>query len=153
MQVCPATDLANVQAACNAGAESTSCTSFFQFEKTADPSCYSCLETFNIDYNVEPSGIFKCLAPFVGSQCNQETGCADACSAASCAACPAAGVSSCEQTVLGGVLNGGPAGQCTSYLTNLTCVFNALQGEGSFCQPFAGYGDWLQAVGQYYCGQ
>ena len=50
-------------------------------------------------------------------------------------------------------LNNNPTGQCSEYLTNLTCVFNALQGEGSFCQPFGGYGDWLQAVGQFYCGQ
>ncbi len=147
------TDLANVQEACNAGAESTSCTSFFAFEKTADPSCYSCLQNFNIDYNVDPAGIFKCLAPFVGSQCNQETGCADDCAEKSCAACPMAALTSCEDTVLGGILNGGPSGQCSGYLSDLTCVFNGLQGTGSFCEPFAGYGDWLLSVGTYYCGQ
>ena len=101
--VCPATDLANLDEACNAGQSSTPCTSFFQFEKTSNPSCYSCLQPFNIDFNVSPQGIFECLAPFVGSQCNGETGCADLCSQDSCSMCPSAGVSACEQTVLGGI--------------------------------------------------
>jgi hypothetical protein len=81
------------------------------------------------------------------------TGCADLSAEQSCAMCPAAGVSACEGDVLGGLENNNPTGQCSAYLTNLSCVFNALEGTGSFCEPFAGYGDWLQAVGQYYCGE
>jgi hypothetical protein len=44
---------------------------------------------------------------------------------------------------------------CSTYYDGAQCIDNAFFGQGSFCDPNQGsglFGDWLQPVGQYYCG-
>jgi hypothetical protein len=44
---------------------------------------------------------------------------------------------------------------CASYYDGAQCIDNAFFGQGSFCDPNQGtglFGDWLEPVGQYYCG-
>jgi hypothetical protein len=44
---------------------------------------------------------------------------------------------------------------CASYYNGAQCIDNAFFGQGSFCNPNQGdgeFGDWLLPVGQYYCG-
>lgn len=142
--VCAPTDLQNAQAACQNGANSPMCQSFFQFEQAQNPACYSCLKPFDVSF-FNLTGIFLCVAPYVDSTCNQETGCASDCTVASCAMCPAGSVTSCEQNV--------EQSQCASYFQNIQCVIDAIQGPAFFCYPQGSFGDWLQQVGQTYCGQ
>src|SRR6202000_1125702 len=76
--VCSQSDLDNLGNACLAGAHTTSCNSFFQFERAMSSQCASCLAPFDFDYT-ELKGLFNCLAPFVGSSCNHQTACVTDC--------------------------------------------------------------------------
>ena len=48
-----------------------------------------------------------------------------------------------------------PNGQCFQYVQGAQCVGQALFGQCSFCNPaqyFGNFGNWLQGVGQHFCG-
>jgi hypothetical protein len=145
--VCSSTELSNAAEACSGGATSATCTMFFSFEQTSNPACYTCLLPFDVRFQAF-TGIFECVAPFAGSACDQAMGCAEDCSNTSCEQCLSGDVQNCKNGVL--------EGQCMSYFDNAECAVTALEGQASFCDPeeYGGnFGDWLQGVGQFYCGQ
>jgi hypothetical protein len=144
MHVCSNNDLQQARAACGQ-ANSVACKSFFSFESTVNPSCAKCLTPFDVPFN-EGTGIFECTSPFVDSACNHDTGCLTDCETTSCAQCPAGTANQCRNDVQNN--------QCSQYVNNINCVFNALFGPASFCNPqnYSGFGAWLQGVGGHYCG-
>ncbi len=145
--VCSVSDLDNAQAACGGGADSAPCNEFFQQIAVIKPKCGSCLEPYH-EPLADWRGVHVCVAPFVSSTCNGQTGCYEDCTTASCDTCSAGQKNQCESQVR--------SSQCSSYLTtSFSCVLPALLGQGSFCNPliYSGYGEWLRAVGDHYCGQ
>jgi hypothetical protein len=144
---CSATDLANARNACNSGAHTAACDSFFSFESTQKPACASCLTPFQFDFQ-QATAIFSCVAPFVSVSCDATTGCATECETKSCAMCPTGSQQQCEQQVQNG--------QCSrEFQAGVQCAGPALFGAASFCNPqnYGGnYGAWLQGVGGHYCG-
>lgn len=156
VQVCSTIELANARSACSLGPGSAGCAAFFQFEQQQNAACASCLSQFRFDYTQsEFKGIFKCVAPFVSSSCNQATGCVTACQDTSCAQCSSAATTEqCRREVMR--TQPPPPGQCASYLLGAACVQAALFGAGSFCNPASypqgNFGAWLQGVGSRYCG-
>ena len=144
---CGMGDLANAAVECSGGANTPTCQAFFAFEAGRMPAaCASCLAPFDYDFQVA-QGLFHCVAPFVGPSCDHNTGCVDDCLNQSCALCAPTAKEQCEQSALGG--------QCQTYLQQAQCVFAGFMGQGQFCDPnqYGGnYGQWLQAVGQHYCG-
>jgi hypothetical protein len=145
--VCSASDLANAQAACEGGAHSTACVSYFAFQKAQNPACAACLTPFDYDFS-ELTGITTCVAPFTDATCNHITACLVDCTDKACAQCVDSGaLTACQNQV--------PNSVCSSYYLDAQCIDNAFFGPGSFCSPNQGtglFGDWLQPVGQYYCG-
>lgn len=145
--VCSASDLQNAQAACEGGAHSTACISYFNFEKSQNPACASCLTPFDYDFS-ELTGLTTCVAPFTDATCNHITACLVDCTDKSCAMCVDPGaLTACQNDV--------PNTVCSTYYDGAQCIDNAFFGQGSFCDPNQGsglFGDWLQPVGQYYCG-
>jgi len=146
--VCSASDLQNAAAACEGGAHSDACNSFFSFEKTSNPSCAACLTPFDYDFS-ELTGLTTCAAPFVDASCNHTTACLVDCTDKSCAQCVDSGaLQDCQAAV--------PNSVCAVYYAGAQCIENAFVGPGSFCDPNQGsglFGDWLQQVGQNYCEQ
>jgi hypothetical protein len=144
--VCATTDLTNARAACSGGAHTAACQSFLSFEQSTKPACAKCIMPFDYDFQ-EGSGLFECVAPYVGPACDYTTGCFTDCEAQSCAQCDAASLSTCQRTVRNG--------QCQAYFQQSQCVFNAFFSSASFCNPqnYGGnYGAWLEGVGGHYCG-
>ncbi|HEY3817437.1 MAG TPA: hypothetical protein VGL81_09715 [Polyangiaceae bacterium] len=145
--VCSQSDLQNAQAACEGGAHSTACVSFFAFEKSQNPSCASCLTPFDYDFS-ELTGLTTCAAPFTDPTCNHITACLVDCTDKACAQCVDPGaLADCQEGV--------PNTVCASYYNDAQCIDDAFFGPGSFCDPDEGtgqFGDWLLPVGQYYCG-
>jgi hypothetical protein len=144
--VCTASDLQNATSACEGGAHSTACNSFFSFEQSQNPACAKCLTPFDYDFS-ELTGLTTCVAPFADPACNHITGCLVDCTDKSCAACADSGsLSTCQNEV--------PNTICSEYYNGAQCIQNAFIGAGSFCNPQTGlFGDWLGQVGQYYCAQ
>lgn len=142
--VCTSSELQNAAAACEGGAHSTACDSFFAFEKANDPGCAACLGAFDFDFT-ELTGLAACVAPFTDAACDHVTACVVDCADQSCAQCtdPVA-LQQCQGQVL--------VGACAPYLADAQCVAGAFLGAGSFCAPIQGFGDWLSVVGQFYCG-
>jgi hypothetical protein len=141
---CSATDLANAQEACQAGANSAGCQAFFQFEQKQHPACATCLAPFDYDFT-QYLGIITCVTPFLDSTCKHELACLVNCVGTTCSQCQGqAAVSQCQSE--------GPTLQCSAYQAGGTCANNALGGGGSFCAPTGSYGSWLQRVGTHYCG-
>jgi hypothetical protein len=149
--VCTTLDLQGLPGACAGGATTASCSAALAAINAVAPACGACLQPFAVDFFPTFQGIFLCTAPFVGAACNHSTGCDLDCTTASCSMCAAASMSTCEDDVQNG-------GQCNSFATQSACILGALQpGQpGSFCNPslyaMTGFGAWLQAVGQHYCG-
>jgi hypothetical protein len=141
--VCDTSDLQNARAACSGGPDSAACQSFFAFEQATNSACASCLSPFDVPLN-QGTGIFRCVAPFVTSTCNHETGCAGDCVTTSCSQCPAGGLLACESSVV--------TGQCATYFRQSQCALFAIFGAASFCNPQGGFGSWLGNVGTHYCG-
>jgi hypothetical protein len=145
---CSASDLQNAAAACTAGAHTSACQSFFQFEKSQNPACAACLAGFDYDFQ-ELTALFECVAPFVGAACNHETACVVDCTDKSCATCvdPGAAAQCRAQVRTGG---------CAAYYQGAQCVGAALSGPAVFCDPsqyMGNLGRWLQGVGAHYCAQ
>jgi hypothetical protein len=139
-------DLQNARAACAGGANTPGCASFFQFEQQVNPSCASCLGPFDVNFQ-DVAGLFACVAPFVGTLCDHQTGCAIDCQNTSCAQCVAGTQTQCVSDVR--------SNQCGSYFQQSQCAVQAFFGPGAFCNPqnYAGnFGSWLQGVGGHYCG-
>lgn len=142
---CTAQDLQDAQSACSGGAGTFACDSFFATITQIKPACAKCLAPFNYSF-FEGTGIYNCVAPFVTSICNRNTGCATNCQDTSCSQCPSNSIDQCRTSVRQG-------GQCQSYFVNTQCVLQGLQSvQGSFCQPQGNFGNWLQTVGGRYCG-
>jgi hypothetical protein len=144
--VCSASDLQNAAAACAAGANSTGCQQFMQYEQQQNSGCASCLRPFSVPFDVG-TGVFACVAPFVSPSCDHTTGCFADCLSRSCAACASGSVSQCQSSVL--------SGACAPYLSGVQCITRALYGTAPFCNPGSYQGDfgqWLQGVGGHYCG-
>ena len=144
--VCSAADLANVRAACSAGAHTQGCQNFFAFETMQKPACASCLQQFDYDFQ-ELTGLLTCAAPFVGAGCDHTTGCISDCISKSCSMCAPGAVAQCQQDVR--------SGQCQQYINGAQCIIGAFMGAGSFCSPqnYGGQvGAWMQGVGGHYCG-
>ena len=146
--VCALPDLQDARAACSGGPGTPGCQSFFQFINQAKPACGACLAPFDVPFQ-QGSGIFTCIAPFVGSACDHTTACAMDCQSQSCAQCPAAAQGQCVNDVR--------TGQCGTYFQQSQCIGQALFGAGSFCNPGNGayqgnFGAWLEGVGAHYCG-
>jgi hypothetical protein len=149
---CPQADLQDAAAACASGALSPACASFFQTEAQINPACAKCLTPFDVSL-FDGTGIFLCVAPFVDSTCNGETGCATDCETQSCSQCQPNQVPACHSNV--------EMGQCMPYFqpelsTNPPgCVIVALEGAASFCNPQNygfNFGQWLEGAGGHYCG-
>jgi hypothetical protein len=141
---CTASDLQDAKAACSLGFDA-SCQSFFQTEQQINPSCAKCLTPFATPLQAG-TGVFACVAPYVGASCNHSTGCATDCLTKSCSSCPANLVGQCDNQV--------QQGQCLSYYQGVTCVGSALFNQASFCNPQqynGNYGAWLAGVGAHYC--
>lgn len=145
--VCSATDLENAGEACEGGAHSAACQEFFSFEQSSNPACAQCLTPFDYDFS-ELTGLTTCVAPFADAACNHITACLVACTDASCANCTGAGaLQNCQDEV--------PTSVCATYYDGAQCIDGAFFGAGSFCNPNQGtglFGDWLEQVGEYYCG-
>jgi hypothetical protein len=144
--VCPPSDLQNAAAACEGGAHTAACNSFFAFEQANDPPCSACLGAFDFDFS-ERTGLTTCVAPFVDPTCNHSTACAVDCTHTACAQCvdPAA-LQQCQAAA--------PNSVCATYDGAATCIEGALLGgAASFCAPVEAFGDWLAVVGQNYCAQ
>ncbi|HEY1958525.1 MAG TPA: hypothetical protein VGH28_23065 [Polyangiaceae bacterium] len=142
---CPAADLQDAQAACSAGFGTPACQLYFQTEAQINASCAKCLAPFESPLT-DGTGIFDCVSPFVGAPCNHQTGCATDCETQSCDQCPPNAEQQCKLQV--------EQGQCQSYFQGVTCIGNALVGQGSFCNPQqynGNYGSWLAGVGAHYC--
>lgn len=145
--VCPRDLLLDARAACASGANSPQCAAFFQFLRTRNPACFSCLSPFNVPFS-EQRGIFRCVAPFVDASCNRATGCSINCQDASCDRCSAATRDACRSDVR--------QGQCSSFVLQSACALTAYLGRGSFCNPLQqgnNFGRWLATVGQRYCSR
>ncbi len=145
-QVCSAATLSNGRAACSGGPDTPACIAFFQFLTGASAACSACLAPFDVAFN-EGSGIFACLAPFVSSTCNRATGCTSDCQDKSCASCSASQVEPCQTEAR--------TTQCQQYWQQSSCVTSAFFGSGAVCNPLSyggNYGQWLQGVGNRYCG-
>lgn len=149
-EVCSANDLANAAAACASGGETTACESFFNFEFSQNNGCGTCLNQFNSDsfFGTQEQGVDACIAQFVSSTCNHQTGCNTDCEQQSCETCPDdTSFNQCTTTVA--------AGQCSTYAQPAqTCEQTAFAGAAKFCDPsqYSNYGTWLQGVGKEYCG-
>ena len=146
LDVCTAQILANADAACSQGPNTSGCRNFFDqlASQPANAACGSCLEPFRYTF-ASQRGIVNCLAPFVGASCNHSTGCAFDCEDRSCESCEAAGSGACRQNVR--------QDQCSDYFQDSVCVLGGILGEGRFCDPtrYSGYGKWLRAVGGRFC--
>jgi hypothetical protein len=146
--VCSPSDLQNAGSACEGGAHSAACDSFFSFEQSQNAACATCLSAFDYDFS-ELTGLTTCVAPFADASCNHITGCLVDCTDKSCAGCSGAGaLQTCRNDV--------PNTVCSTYYQGAQCIESAFLGPGSFCNPGQGsglFGDWLTQVGQYYCGQ
>ena len=144
---CSPSDLANAAAACAAGASTTACQNFFNFEFTQNPACGGCLEPFDIDFVYE-TGVYSCIAPYVTSACNAATGCSANCSEDSCGSCPdTTSFDQCSTNV--------GTGQCATYAQPAQqCEQQAFSGPAAFCDPsqYSSFGAWLKGVGTQYCG-
>jgi hypothetical protein len=147
--VCSAQDLQDARAACLQGWGTVSCGQFWQFILQQKPNCGKCLSPFNYDFQAF-TGIYNCVSPYVGANCNHTTGCVSDCAVNSCSQCPnPPAVSQCQTSVKQ------PNGQCFSFVQGSQCIGQALFGPAQFCNPgqyFGNYGNWLQGVGQRYCG-
>jgi hypothetical protein len=144
--VCSSTDLQDARAACSGGPSTPGCVQYFQFEQQFNPACASCLQPFDVPFN-DATGIFDCVAPFVGAQCDHATGCAIDCQTVSCEQCPQGGFNQCRNDVR--------QNQCGVYFQRSQCIGQALLGPGAFCNPgnYQGnFGGWLEGVGGHYCG-
>jgi hypothetical protein len=145
--VCSDTTLQEAHAACINGQDSAACQEFFQFELMGmSAACGKCLTPFNQPFTTA-AGVFACLAPFLDGACNHNTGCVNDCLTQSCSMCSADASNAC--------LNGVANGQCSTFFNQSSCVFPALFGPGTFCNPqnYRGsYADWLLGVGTHYCG-
>jgi hypothetical protein len=142
---CTKPDLQQAAAACSAGAHTSACGSFFQFEFQQNPNCGNCLQPFDYDFT-EGSGIIECAAPYVDPTCNHNGACFLDCYNQSCFSCPdQTTFAQCQMQIL--------SGQCSSYYQAEQCVTTALGGPASACNPasYANYGAWLQGVGAQYC--
>ena len=144
--MCSQSDLQNAASACQAGAHTTACNSFFTFEKAQNPACAACLAPFDYDFS-ELQGLTTCVAPFTDATCNHITACLVDCTDKSCAQCVDSGaLQQCQNQV--------PNSVCSSYYQDAQCIQSAFFGQGFFCDPGQGsgfFGDWLLQVGQNYC--
>jgi hypothetical protein len=145
---CTTMDLQQAAAACAAGANSTACQSFFQFEFQQNQVCYNCLQPFDFDFS-QNSGVVACAAASLDPTCNHNSACFLDCYNQSCAACPdQTTFGTCEMQVVA------TSGQCSSFYQSEQCVNTALAGPASFCNPSTysnNFGAWLQGVGAQYC--
>ncbi|MGH7296925.1 MAG: hypothetical protein ACRELB_18440 [Polyangiaceae bacterium] len=144
--VCSQSDLQNAGSACEGGAHSSACNSFFSFEQSQNPACAKCLGAFDYDFS-ELTGLTTCVAPFADPACNHITGCLVDCTDQACAGCTDSGsLTACQNEV--------PNTTCATYYNGAQCINSAFFGPGSFCNPQTGlFGDWLAQVGQFYCAQ
>lgn len=148
--LCTASELQDLRAACAGGADSAACVAFFAFLQATNSPCAGCLSPFNTPF-AELTGIYNCVAPFVGAGCNRSTGCEVDCEVKSCSGCVAgAQTTQCRASVQGG--------QCQSFVQQSGCILTSLiAGQGSFCNPANpaygnSFGNWIGAVGAQYCG-
>jgi hypothetical protein len=140
--VCSATALAAISFACATNPNSAACSAFFGFLPSA---CRQCLAPFRVPLS-ELSGLYACASSFVSSSCRQAMGCSVDCVADSCAQCDPNAVSACRASV-------STTGTCASYSASIAlCGGTALL--TGLCSPYGytTYGEWLRAVGDYYCG-
>lgn len=145
---CSALDLVDARAACSAGRNSLTCRQFWKFINQQKPGCGKCLSPFDYDF-MELTGIYDCVAPYVGAQCNHSTACVNDCVTKSCAQCSMQAMPQCQTQVKQ------QNGQCLPYVQQTQCIGPALFGPAAFCSPqqyFGNYGAWLQGVGNHYCG-
>jgi hypothetical protein len=147
--VCTDADLQQAHAACINGQDAAACQAFFSFESQGmSAACGKCLAPFNAPFTTA-AGVFACLAPFLSGGCNHNTGCVEDCLTKSCSMCTADAQAACITSV------GNGNGQCATFFNQSACVFPALFGPGTFCNPqnYRGsYADWLLGVGTHYCG-
>lgn len=144
---CADVELEDVRAACLTGPDTGTCLAAMAVLRANNAACGACVDGFRHSFT-ERTGLYLCVAPDVSAACNASTGCATQCTAASCSQCPAATREQCEAEV------GGAGGQCRLPVQETTCVLPALR-PGALCSPLTYgnvYGDWLRAVGGFFCG-
>jgi hypothetical protein len=143
--VCTPQDLAEAQAACVGGPDTTGCASVLKtLTSNGAQACALCLQPFMVPF-AQGTGVFLCAAPFLSPACNQATGCYSDCETKTCSQCPASGLAACQGQVA--------TGTCSSLAQGLTCVAAAQMGPGAFCDPtsYPDFGSWLKGVGGHYC--
>ncbi|MBI5537396.1 MAG: hypothetical protein HY898_32030 [Deltaproteobacteria bacterium] len=136
---CSPVDLKNVYANCTGTPTPPSCGAFIAQLKTTNQACYNCLLPLT-----GPQALGTCLAPYTDAGCNHDLACSLDCNQVACAQCDAFNQQQCEQNVW--------TGTCAGYTQGLFCAQSALQGPGAFCAPTGDGGQWLNTVGNHYCG-
>lgn len=145
---CTAIDLQDARAACAQGRNTPTCRQFWTFILQQKPNCGKCLSPFDYDF-FDLTGIYNCVAPYVGANCNHSTACVADCVTKSCSQCSMQALPQCQTQVKQ------QNGQCLPYVQQTQCIAQALFGMASFCSPqqyMGNYGAWLQGVGNRYCG-
>lgn len=147
--VCSSIDLQDARAACAQGWGTSTCNQFWQFIQQQKPNCGKCLAPFDFPLQ-QLTGIYDCVSPYVSAACNHATACVGDCTTQSCTQCPNP---QAQQQCVTAVQQFN--GQCFGYVQQTQCIAQALFGQAAFCSPqqyFGNYGNWLQGVGQHYCG-
>lgn len=139
---CSATELASLAAACQGSPPGPGCGQVFQQLLSSNPPCYDCLLQFTTE-----SAYTRCLAPFLTADCNHALTCAVGCSNTSCGQCGPGQEDACQQQVFAS------GGACTPWVNGYYCAQAALSGPAAFCEFPGSTGQWMQAVGTYYCGK
>ena len=140
---CGAGDLADAADACEGGAATTDCETFFQGEYYSNSKCAECLAQFDVDF-VDLTGIYACASGFVSCTCNGDTGCAANCTGTVCEMC-SGDQTTCETTAQSTV--------CASVIQSAnSCIAASSEAEALCSQSsYANFGAWFAAVGQAYC--
>jgi hypothetical protein len=139
---CSAAELDRLAAACRGTPPGPACGQAYQDLFAQNPACFDCLLQFSSD-----SAYARCLAPFLTAACNHDLTCALFCGNTSCDACLPTQQESCRERVFSA------AGQCAPWVNGYFCAQAALSGPGAFCDFGGDPGQWIRAVGQYYCGR
>lgn len=136
-KACSGAELSSLASGCSGG----DCGQAFQKLLQSNPGCYDCMLQFVAD-----DAYARCLAPFLGENCNHQLTCAVQCGNTSCGQCSPSQEDACQDKAFGS------GGACQPYVFGYYCAQAALSGPGAFCNWTGDVGSWIKSVGGYYCG-